>query len=128
MMNRASGVRANLMDCADIATFSDDGVRGELAHLELGPLRVVLRFRLVVPNGGVLVPWQYSAAIFLCPVGGADLYQFGLCRHSRCDMGLYLGLITGRVGTAVALLTEVIPKEQLVVSRSLRAFSATARR
>jgi len=38
---------------------------------------------------------------------------------------VYLGLIASRVGALVALLAEVIPKQQFVVPRPLRAISAT---
>jgi hypothetical protein len=59
------------MNGANVASFGDDGLGSELAHLELGPLRVVFRFRLVVPNRRVLVARQYRAAFFLSTVGGA---------------------------------------------------------
>jgi hypothetical protein len=116
------------VDGANVAAFGDDGLGGELAYLELGPLRFVFRFRLIAPNGGVLVPWEHGAAFFLCTVGGADLYQFrsggdGL-RYVRSN----LRLIAGRVSATVALSAQVIAKEQLVVSRSLEAIRATASR
>ena len=53
---------AHFMERAQIATFGDDCVGGELAHLELRPLGLVLGLRFVVPNRGVLVPWEYRAA------------------------------------------------------------------
>ena len=55
MMHRASGIGADLVDGADIAALGNDGVRRELAHLELGALRLILGLRLLVPNCGVLV-------------------------------------------------------------------------
>src|SRR6185437_2953692 len=95
MMDRTSGACADLMYGADIATFGDDGLGSELAHLELGPLRVFLGLWLVVPNRCVLVPWQDTASVLLCAVGGADLYQFRLRGDSRRYVGLYFGLIAG---------------------------------
>jgi hypothetical protein len=50
------------MDAADVATLVDDGLRGELAHLELGTLCIVFRFWLLVSNGGVPVAWEYRAS------------------------------------------------------------------
>jgi hypothetical protein len=42
VVNRACGVGAYLLNGADIASFGDDGVGGELARFELGPLRTRL--------------------------------------------------------------------------------------
>ena len=126
MMDRAGWIGAHLMDGANVAAFGDDGLGGELAHLELRPLGVVLRLRLVVPNRGVLVARQYRAAFFLCAVGGADLHQLRFRGDGLGDVRRDLGLIAGGVGAAVALPSEVIAKQQLVVACPLGAIGTTA--
>ena len=65
MMDRAGCVRADLVDATNVATLGDDGLGGELAHFEFGPLRLIFRLWLMVSNGGVLVAWEYRAAFFL---------------------------------------------------------------
>ena len=127
MMDGAGWVGADLVDGANVAAFGDDGLGGELAHLELGPLGLVFRLRLVVPNGGVLVARQYRAAFLLCAVGRADLYQLRLRGDGLGDVRRDLGLIAAGVGAAVALPAEVIAEQQLVVSCPLGAVGATAR-
>ena len=42
VVNGAIGIRAHLMNGADVAAFGDDGVGGELAHLELRALGIFL--------------------------------------------------------------------------------------
>src|SRR6187402_1348256 len=86
MMNGAGWIGTYLVDSSNVATFGDDGLGGELAHLELGTLGVVFRLRLIVPNRGVAVPWQYRASIFLCAISCADLYQLRLRRDSLRDV------------------------------------------
>ena len=124
MMHRAGWIGAHLMDGADVAAFGDDGLGGELAHLELGPLRLFLRLRLVVPNGGVLVARQDRAAFLLLAVGGADLHQLRFRGDGLGNVRVHLGLIAAWVGASV-LLAEV-GKQQLVVSCPLGAVGATA--
>lgn len=52
VMDRTSGIGADLLDGADFAALGDNGVAGELAHLELRMLRLVFRFRLLIANRG----------------------------------------------------------------------------
>ena len=103
MMHRAGWIGADLVDGADVAAFGDDGLGGELAHLELGPLRLVLRLRLLVPNGGVLVARQDGAAFLLLAVGRADLHKLRLRGDGLGDVRIDLGLIAGWVGAASCL-------------------------
>jgi len=128
MMHRAGWIGTHLVDGANVRAFRDDGLGGELAHFELRPLRVVFRFRLVVPNRGVLVARQYRTAFFLSTVGRADLHQFRLRRYGLSDVSRDLRLIAVGVGASVALPAEVIAKQQLVMPRPLGAVGATSRR
>ena len=111
MMDGAGWIGTYLVDRANVRAFGDDSLCGELAHLELGPLRIVSRFRVVVPNRGLLIARQYRTAFFLSTVGGADLNQLRLRRDSLGDVSRDLGLIAGRVGASVALPAEVVAKQ-----------------
>jgi len=124
-MDGASRIGTYLVEGANITALGDDGLGGELAHFELGPLRVVFRLWLVIPNGGVLVAGQHRAAFLLSPVGGADLHQFRLRGDRLRDVSRDLCLIAGGVGASVALPAEVIAKEQFVVPRPFRAVGTT---
>jgi hypothetical protein len=98
MMDGAGWIGADLVEGANVRAFSDDGVGGELAHLELGTFGVVFRLRLVVPNRGVLVPWEYRATFFLSTVGRADLHQLGFRGDGLCDVSRDFRLIAVRIG------------------------------
>ena len=97
-MDGASRIGAYLMDSANVAAFGDDGLRSELAHLELRPLGVLLRFRPVVPNRRVFVTRQDLTTVLLCAVGRADLYQFRLGSDGFGNVRVQLRLIAGWVG------------------------------
>jgi hypothetical protein len=81
MMHRAGGIGADLVDGANVAAFGDDGLGGELAHLELRALRLFFRLRLVVADGNVLVAGERGAAFLLYAVGGADLHELRFRRN-----------------------------------------------
>jgi hypothetical protein len=86
------------MDGAHVATLGNDGFGGELAHLELGALRVVFRLRLVISNRGVLVAREYGAAFFLSAISGADPHQFRLGGDGLSYVRPHFDLITGGIG------------------------------
>ena len=87
VVNWAIGIRAHLVNGADVAAFGDDGVGGELAHLELRALGIFLLLGLVVADRGVLVARQNWTAFLLPAVCRADLHKVGLggngLRHVR---------------------------------------------
>lgn len=104
MMDGASWIRAHRLHGADAAAFSDDGLGGELAHLVLRPLGIVLAGRLV--NLGVLVAWEYGAVFLLRPVCRADLHNLRSRGDGLGDMRRDFGLIASRVAARI-LLAEV---------------------
>ena len=128
MMDGASGIRADLVHRANLAAFGDDGIGGELAHLELRALGLVVGLRLVVADRGVLVARQYRAAFLLRPVGRADLHKLGFGGNGLCHVRREFGLIAAGIGATVALLSKVVAEQQFVVSGALGAVGATARR
>ena len=125
-MDGASRIGTYLVEGANITALGDDGLGGELAHFELGPLGIVFRLWLVIPNGGVLVAGQYRAAFFLSTVGGADLHELRLRCYGLRDVSRNLRLIAIGVGASVALPSGVIAKQQFVVSCPFRAVGTTA--
>ncbi len=127
MVDGAVGIDADLLNCSHVAAFGDDGLGRVLAHLELRARGLVLRLRLVVANRGVLVARQNRAAFLLRPVGGADLDKLRLGCNHLCHVRCHLRLIAGGIGASVALPSEVVAEQQLVVSGALRAVAATAR-
>ena len=100
MVHRAGRIGADLVNGADIATLGDDGVRRELANLELGTLGLFLRFGFFVADSGVLVSRQDLAAFLLLAVGAADLHKLRL----RCDL---LGDVFANPGLIAAWISAL---------------------
>ena len=100
MVHRAGRIGADLVNGADIATLGDDGVRRELASLELGTLGLFLRFGFFVADSGVLVSRQDLAAFLLLAVGAADLHKLRL----RCDL---LGDVFANLGLIAAWISAL---------------------
>jgi hypothetical protein len=98
MVYRASGIRADLVDAADITALGNDGVRGEFAYLELWTFCFLLALRLLIPDGGVLIARENLAAFLLLAVGSADLDELRLCGDLLGDVPANLRLIAIRVG------------------------------
>jgi len=90
-MDGAGRIGTYLTDRAHVAAFGDDGLGGKLAHFELRTLRVVFRPGFVVSNRGVLVPWNYSAALLLPALGRADVDQLGFRRDGLRDVNRDFG-------------------------------------
>lgn len=95
-----------LSEALPLVALCNDGFGGELAGLELGPLGLLFRGRLLSTNLGILVAREGSAAFFLLTVGRTDLNQLRPRGNGFGDMRLDLRLVAGRVGTGV-LLAEV---------------------
>src|SRR5271156_5290209 len=73
MMNLARRIRTDLMHGAHVGAFGNDGLGGEFAHLELGPLGLFFGLGLLVSNCGVLVSWKHLTSLPRFAVSGADL-------------------------------------------------------
>jgi hypothetical protein len=58
VVNRTRRIAAHLAKLALLIALRDDGFGGELAGLELGPLGLLFRRRLLGTNLGVLVAWE----------------------------------------------------------------------
>ena len=98
MVHRAGRIGADLVNGADIATLGDDGVRRELANLELGSFGLFLRFWFLVADRGVLVSRQDLAAFLLLAVSRTDLHELRLYGDLLGDVCANLRLIATRVG------------------------------
>jgi hypothetical protein len=99
MMDGASGIAAHLAKLTLLVALGDDGFAGEFAGLELGPLRLLFRGRLLGTNLGVLVARECGATFLLLAVGRTNLNQLRFRGNGFGNMRLDLRLITGGVGT-----------------------------
>jgi hypothetical protein len=99
VMDGTGGIAAHLANLAFLIAFCDDGFAGELAGLELGPLRLILRGRLLGTNLGVLVAGESGVAFLLLAIRRTDLNQLRLRSDGFGDMPINLCLVAGRVGT-----------------------------
>jgi hypothetical protein len=124
-MDGAGGISADPMDFALAVAVCDDGLGGELAHLVLRPLRLLLVLRLLRRDGNVLATRHDEATLLRLRIARADLHELWLGRNGVRYIRVHLGLIAAWVRASVQFAE--VGEQELVVSRPFRAVHATPR-